>query len=789
MLPLAIGLQVGLPSVSHASGGILQGVVKNEAGDPIAGATVTLHEDYRSVSVVADTYGYYEMPGLYESSPDIQVVAPGYRPIGMFNVPIAGEGATPVDFELTPYSGTLPGAWKAGSQTSQHLVLLAADGTVWTVGDNDSGQLGDGTTINRTLLSKVPGLTDVVQVATGEDFTLALKSDGTVWAWGENGSGQLGDGTTVDRWLPVKLPLKGIVSIAAGKYHALATDGTKAWSWGDNWNSQLGYTTPTEPGPQQVPGLTGVTSVAAGDFHSAALAGGTVYTWGSNSAGQLGIGSYDYSRDVPTEVTGVVGNVSMIASSDDSMLAFAEADGVGTLWGWGYGGDGQLGTSGSYNSYSPVAIGGIGDVKMLAGGDHHSLALTADGKIYAWGGNGSGQLGTGDDYTTSVPKAVVGLDDIAFISSGERTSYALRNDGSFWYWGQGDHWAWMGLPVHQTLPYLVPAYATVIGVVTDDAGVPVSGATVWSKPDMTLYGPDSPESFAKTGPDGTFSLTLLPLPHTLGIKAAGYFPEEPLPGQVFQPGEIRTLDYVLTKDPTQFPTIHLAGEETMYLKVGETFADPGYTAGDVQDGDMTEGVVVTGSVDTAVAGTYTLTYAVTDTDGIEAKATRIVVVLPADDATPVAHEAQFIDVDLNAGTIGGTLRWRVSGDAASTSFQLLFADAGKNIVGTVGSQSWTGAAAAYSFPMHAGTPLPTGAVYLVIAAGTQGAAYVPIADVTSPEQLASQVRTAGDKNKDGFGMNDVAAFLRYETDLTGDGTFDRADVSLVLDAIPSYSFQ
>ena len=75
---------------------------------------------------------------------------------------------------------------------TDHSLLLKADGTVWAFGNNQYGELGDGTIVKRTLPVQVSDLTGVVQIAAGYRYSLALKSDGTVWAWGETQVGELG---------------------------------------------------------------------------------------------------------------------------------------------------------------------------------------------------------------------------------------------------------------------------------------------------------------------------------------------------------------------------------------------------------------------------------------------------------------------------------------------------------------------------------------------------------------------------------------------------------------------
>src|SRR5262249_8094691 len=131
---------------------------------------------------------------------------------------------------------------------------LKGDGTVYAFGTNSSGQLGDGTTTNRSVATPVKGpggaglLSNIIAIAAGDYHTVALRNDGTVWAWGNNGLGQLGDDTFTGRQTPVQVKglngvgfLTNIVAIAAGTSHTLAIrrDGA-VFAWGYNSSSQLG---------------------------------------------------------------------------------------------------------------------------------------------------------------------------------------------------------------------------------------------------------------------------------------------------------------------------------------------------------------------------------------------------------------------------------------------------------------------------------------------------------------------------------------------------------------------
>jgi len=334
-------------------------------------------------------------------------------------------------FDSTSGSITAKAMIAAGQD---HSVALRSDGTVWTWGSNSYGQLGDGTTINRTAPTQVPLLTDVTKVATGSSHTLVLKGDGTVWTWGDNSSGQLGDGTTTRRLSPVKVQgLSGITELAAGTVHSLAvkSDGT-VWTWGNNSYGQLGDgTTTPKLTPVMAANLADMNTVAGGFYFSAALKkDGTVWTWGIGSLGQLGDGM-TAQHNSPIQVPGV-GGVVNLTTGWNYIMAVTNS---GTIRTWGGNYYGQLGDGTLTQRSTPITVPGIVSAATATARGTTSINLQQDGSVWAWGKNDYGQLGDGTTTQRLVPTRTLLLADVAAVAAGFTHSIALKTDGTVWSWG------------------------------------------------------------------------------------------------------------------------------------------------------------------------------------------------------------------------------------------------------------------------------------------------------------------------------------------------------------------
>jgi alpha-tubulin suppressor-like RCC1 family protein len=291
-----------------------------------------------------------------------------------------------------------------------HSCAGKQDATLWCWGRNEYGQLGDGSTVQKPSPVQVSALgTAAVEVALGLYHSCARKQDGTLWCWGRNGSGQLGDGTTVQKSSPVQVSALGpvAVEVALGADHSCARkqDGT-LWCWGYNGSGQLGDgTTVNKSSPVQVSALgTAVVEVALGVAHSCARKqDGTLWCWGNNGSGELGDGS-TVNKPSPVQVSALGTAAVEVALGADHSCARKQD---GTLWCWGDNFYGQLGDGTTANKLSPVEVTALGTTVIeVALGSAHSCARKQDGTLWCWGNNGSGQLGDGTTVNKPLPVQV-----------------------------------------------------------------------------------------------------------------------------------------------------------------------------------------------------------------------------------------------------------------------------------------------------------------------------------------------------------------------------------------------
>jgi alpha-tubulin suppressor-like RCC1 family protein len=350
-----------------------------------------------------------------------------------------------------PYGIDLPEQILAGGVTAvsaggQHSLIIKTNGSLWAMGFNTSGQLGDGTTATSApfgvSLPEQIVASNVVAVAAGAGHSLFLKSDGSLWAMGANNNGQLGDGTQNNTNRPEEIVTSNVVAIAAGNNHSLflKSDGS-LWGMGYNVQGDLGIGNFVNTNrPQQIV-PSGVTAIAAGFEHSLFIkSDGSLWGMGAASTGQLGGGS-SIKTDHPVEI--VVSGVTAIAGGTLHSL-FLKSD--GTLWAVGYNAYGELG-DGSFKETAipeqifPPPLPPGSAVTKISAGYEHSLFVRSDGSLWAMGHDNFGQLGYGGPYNNSTnrPEQIIG--NVKEIAAGFDHSLFIETNGSLWamgYNGEGE---------------------------------------------------------------------------------------------------------------------------------------------------------------------------------------------------------------------------------------------------------------------------------------------------------------------------------------------------------------
>jgi hypothetical protein len=299
-------------------------------------------------------------------------------------------GDNTITNKLTPITTFAGGTnWKQVSCGRGHSSAIKTDGTLWIWGNNSQAQLGineGGTTTNRTTpVTTFAGGTNWKQVSCGTFYTGAIKTDGTLWTWGRNDIGQLGINSTLNASTPVTTFAGGTnwneVSCGYAFASAIKTDGT-LWIWGSNLRAHLGIN-------DTIDRLTPVTTFAGGtnwkqvscgaEFPAAIKTDGTLWIWGYNSVGQLGIndsGAAASNRSTPVTTFAGGTNWKRVNCSYGSVASAIKTD--GTLWVWGNNAVGMLGVNDTTNRLTPVTTSAGGtNWKQSSGGFPFVAAVTS----------------------------------------------------------------------------------------------------------------------------------------------------------------------------------------------------------------------------------------------------------------------------------------------------------------------------------------------------------------------------------------------------------------------------
>ena len=313
--------------------------------------------------------------------------------------------------------------------TRSTLAGLMKDGGYNITGDEDIDSLLD--------LLVLSGITirDVKQIACGFNHTVVLKTDGTVWSCGNNEHGQLGLGDLIDRSIFVQVPnITNAQQISCGYYHTfIILDTNTVYSAGQNIYGQLGLgdTRTRTTFTKVTTNVANVKKIVCGEGHSVMIrTGGGLYCCGKNDKGQCaGSGQNTFTR-VSTNINYEADD----AACGPNFTFVKKYD--GSLWVCGDNSGGQLGTGVSRNEtqFTQLNTNISGDIKQISCGLYHTMILTNDGVLWACGVNSSGQIGTvatntGYNRFTQISTGV------KQVSCGRVLTYIIKNDNSLWATG------------------------------------------------------------------------------------------------------------------------------------------------------------------------------------------------------------------------------------------------------------------------------------------------------------------------------------------------------------------
>ena len=319
------------------------------------------------------------------------------------------------------------------------------DGRLFLWGLNNNGQCGQyNTVISFSSPMQIYGGGNTWQLISADAaLSTATKGDGTFWSWGFDSIGRFGTNTTRryasspiqttaspnDQWAKVDTG-RGNLSAVIKK------DGT-LWMWGGNTEGGFGYGTATNYiSPIRVTTSSNWHQVCTGDGCIAALANtGDVYTWGTNNVFyQLGVGDTNH-RSSP-----------ILISSDANYISMSYRHGAliktdGTLWLWGSNTAGQLGIDSTNSApYPTQEITFENDWKNVTCGLEHTCAIKLDGSLWCWGNGLEGRIGTGGTNPTSSPiQTLIKGNDWIYVAAGDYNTVALKTNFSLWVWGLNDY--------------------------------------------------------------------------------------------------------------------------------------------------------------------------------------------------------------------------------------------------------------------------------------------------------------------------------------------------------------
>ena len=363
---------------------------------------------------------------------------------GEYTFTVRATDAAGNETSVSHFFAVVPLGWEQVSVGSAHTCAVGTDRSLWCWGNGGNYRLGLGTTLSHRVPRSVSDDRDWIQVSAGDAHSCAIRVDGTLWCWGLGDHGRLGNDSTATEILPAQVGSETdwIQVVAAGSHTCgLRAEDDTLYCWGDNAAGRLGNDDDVAANPYHTPQeiSSGWAYLSASMNHTCGLTlEGALYCWGVGATNRLGLGDIN-NRLVPTEVEIIDLHPDLDpdlpwldVSAGFSHTCAVRAD--NSLWCWGNGANGRLGSFSTTNQARPFMIGIELEWESVRAGDAHTCAQRLDGTLWCWGYNRTGQLGF-ESPNELTPQQVNTRTDWASLSLGSTHTCAIDEENVLSCWG------------------------------------------------------------------------------------------------------------------------------------------------------------------------------------------------------------------------------------------------------------------------------------------------------------------------------------------------------------------